>query len=306
MDQQTNNEYGIKVEMFISDPKYLGTISEEEAKELDASLFSYTYGDEALGYKLTLHWAVNTHEDTIVLARYTYDGVRSGIAVNYMLALICVNKNMPGVDSITYQALERLLRDNPKIEALPSSESYAITFAIDAAKLAVKKYIRASLTHEEETIPCKDSPMSIASIKESIALHNIETLEALADYTKAGSSDASSKEYLLALIEAQQKSLAEQQEAENALSDTPFKELTTGYRILAVETAIDNTVRQFLHMDGGDIDILNVTEEDDMFVVYISYLGACSDCSSSGTGTLSAIQNALRDKLDPNIHVVAI
>jgi NifU-like protein len=306
MDQETNNEYGIKVAMFISEPKYLGTISEEEAKELDASLFSYTYGDEALGYKLTLHWAINTHEDTIVLARYTYDGVPSGIAVNHMLALICANKNMPAVDGITYQALERLLRDNPKIEALPSSESYAITFAIDAAKLAVKKYIRASLTHEEETIPCKDSPMSIASIKESIALHNIETLEALADYTKAGSSDASSKEYLLALIEAQQKSLAEQQEAENALSDVPFRELSTGYRIMAVETAIDNTVRQFLIMDGGDIDILNVKEEGDMFVVYISYLGACSDCSSSGTGTLSAIQNALRDKLDPNIHVVSI
>ncbi len=283
MDQETNNEYGIKVAMFISEPKYLGTISEEEAEELGASLFSYTYGDESLGYKLTLHWAVNTHEDTIVLARYTYDGVPSGIAVNHMLALLCANKNMPAVDSITYKALEHLLRDNPKIEALPSSESYAITFAIDAAKLAVKKYIRASLTHEEETIPCKDSPMSIASIKESIALHNIETLEALADYTKSGSSDASSKEYLLALIEAQQKSLAEQQEAEDALSDVPFRELSTGYQIMAVETAIDNTVRQFLIMDGGDIDILNVKEEGDMFVVYISYLGACSDCSSSGT-----------------------
>ena len=33
MDQETNNEYGIKVEMFISDPKYAGTISDEEAKE---------------------------------------------------------------------------------------------------------------------------------------------------------------------------------------------------------------------------------------------------------------------------------
>lgn len=306
MDQETNNEYGIKVAMFISEPKYLGTISEEEAEELGASLFSYTYGDEALGYKLTLHWAINTHEDTIVLARYTYDGVPSGIAVNHMLALLCANKNMPAVDGITYKALEHLLRDNPKIEALPSSERYAITFALDAAKLAVKKYIRASLTHEEETIPCKDSPMSIASIKESIALHNIETLEALADYTKAGSSDASSKEYLLALIEAQQKSLAEQQEAEDALSDVPFRELSTGYQIMAVETAIDNTVRQFLIMDGGDIDILNVKEEGEMYVVYISYLGACSDCSSSGTGTLSAIQNALRDKLDPNIHVVSI
>ncbi len=306
MDEQTNNEYGIKVAMFISDPKYVGTISEEEAKELGASLFSYTYGDEALGYRVTLHWAVNTHEDTIVLARYTYDGIPSGIAVNHMLALLCANKNMPAVESITYQALERLLRDNPKIEALPSSERYAITFALDAAKLAVKEYIHAPLNHDEKTIPCKDSPMSTASIKESIALHNIETLESLADYTKAGSSDASCKENLLALIEAHQKALAEQQEAENALSNKPFKELSTGEKIIAVDIAIDNTVRQFLHSDGGDIDIVNVKEEGDMFVVYISYLGACSDCSSSGTGTLYAIQNALRDKLDPNIHVVAI
>ncbi|MBT8348660.1 MAG: hypothetical protein HKP62_04345 [Sulfurovum sp.] len=306
MDQETHNEYGIKVEMFISDPKYVGTISDEEAKELDASIFSYTYGDESLGYKLTLHWAINTHEDTIVLARYTYDGIRSGIAVNHMLALICANKNMTDVENINYQGLERLLRDNPKIEALPSAENYAITFALDAAKLAVNKYIHRSLTHEEETIPCKDSPMSLASIKETIALHNIETLESLADYTKAGSSDTDCKEALLALIESQQKTLAEQQEAENALADKPFKELTTGEKVIAVDIAIDNTVRQFLHSDGGDIDIINVKEENDMFVVYISYLGACSDCSSSGTGTLYAIQNALRDKLDPNIHVIAI
>ena len=101
MDQQTNSEYGIKVAMFISDPKYVGTISQDEADELNASLFSYTYGDEALGYKLTLNWAINTHEDTIVLARYTFEGVASGIAVNHMLALLCTNKNMPEVDGIT-------------------------------------------------------------------------------------------------------------------------------------------------------------------------------------------------------------
>jgi NifU-like protein len=306
MDQQTNNEYGIKVAMFINEPKYLGTISEEEAEELGASLFSYTYGDEALGYKLTIHWAVNTHEDTIVLARYTYDGVASGIAVNHILSLICTNKNMPQINDITYKALERLLRDNPNIEALPSSERYAITFALDAVKLAVKEYIHAPLNHEEKTIPCKDSPMSIASIKESIEQHNIETLEALGEYTKAGSSDTGCKEDLLALIEAHQKVLAEQKEAEDALADVPFRELSTGYQIMAVETAIDNTVRQFLIMDGGDIDVLNVKENGEIFEVYISYLGACSDCSSSGTGTLQAIQNALRDKLDPNIYVIAI
>ncbi len=306
MDQEINDEYGIKVAMFINEPKYLGTISEEEAEEMGASLFSYTYGDEALGYKLTLYWAVNTHEDTIVQARYTYDGIASGIAVNHMLALICTNKSIPQINDITYKALERLLRDNPTIEALPSSERYTITFAIDAAKLAVKEYIHAPLNHEEKTLPCKDSPMSIASIKESINLHNIDTLESLVEYTKAGSTDSGCKETLSAYIEAHQKLLAEEEEAEKALAAIPFRELSPEYRIMAVETAIDNTVRQFLIMDGGDIDVLNVKENGEIFEVYISYLGACSDCSSSGTGTLHAIQNALRDKLDPNIYVIAI
>lgn len=306
MDQQTNNEYGIKVAMFISEPKYMGTISEEEATELNASLFNFTYGDEALGYKLTLHWAVNTHEDTIVLARYTYEGIPSGIAVNHMLALLCTKKNMTEIDGISYQALEKLLRDNPKTEALPSSERFTITFALDAAKLAVRKYIGGALNHEEKTIPCKDSPMSISSIKESISLHNIDTLETLAGYTKAGLSDTSYNDDLLELIEAQQKKYTAEQEAEDALSEVPFKDLSPEHKVIAVDIAIDNTVRDFLVMDGGDIDIINVEEKGDAYIVYISYLGACSSCSSSGTGTLYAIQNALQDKLDPNIQVIPI
>ena len=148
--------------------------------------------------------------------------------------------------------------------------------------------------------------MSLSSLKETIALHNIETLDTLAEYTKAGSSDTSCTEILSSLIEAQKKSQAEHEEAESALSDVPFRDLSPEHRIIAVDIAIDNTVRDFLVMDGGDIDILSVKENGEIFEVYISYLGACSSCSSSGTGTLYAIQNALRDKLDPNIVVTAI
>ncbi len=306
MDQQSKNEYGIKIAMFIENPKYMGTISDEEAKELGADIFSYSYGSEALGYELTLHWAINTHEDTIVLARYSYTGVLLGIAVNHMLSILFSNKNMSEVDSITYVALERLLRDNPTVEALPASESYAVTFALDAAKLAVKEYIKSSLTYDEATIPCKDSPMSIDSIKKTIKTHNILTLESLVDYTRAGSTDESCEEVLLAYIEANKLVVEEEEEAKNALSAIPFKDLSTDHKIIAVETAIDSTVRQFLVMDGGDIDILNVKENGDMFDVYISYLGACSGCSSAGTGTLFAIENALKDKLDPNISVIPI
>jgi len=306
MDLDKKNEYGIKIAMFIENPKYMGTISEEEAKELGATVFSYTYGGKAFDYELTLHWAINTHEDTMVLARYEYEGVLSGIAVNHMMALIISNKTMAQIETLNYPALEKLLRDNPNIEALPIEESHTIIFAIDAAKLAVKSYIKKALNHEESTIPCKDSPMSIASIKDAITEQNIQNIETLTAFTKAGSSDDSCKKDLLSYIEDNKLIVKEQEEADKVLSAIPFKDLSPDHRVIAVETAIDNTVRQFLVMDGGDIDILSVKEKDDHYEVYISYLGACSSCESSGSGTLIAIENALKDKLDPNIRVIPI
>jgi len=306
MDLDKKNEYGIKVAMFIENPKYLGSISDEEAKELGATVSSFTYGSEAVGYALTLHWAMNTHEDTIKLARYSYEGVMSGIAVNHMLALISTNKTMPEMESLTYSALERLLRDNPNIEALPANENYAITFALDAVKLAVKAYIKASPNHEESTVPCEESPLSIASIKATIAAHNITTLNEAQNYTKISTSSADCEKNLLHLIEENKKSVEDQKEADDALNAIPFKDLSPDHRVIAVDTAIDNTVREFLVMDGGDIDVLSVKENGETYEVYISYLGACSSCSSSGTGTLFAIENALKDKLDPNIRVIPI
>jgi len=306
MDLDKKNDYGIKVAMFIENPKYMGTISDEEAKELGATVFSHTYGGKDYGYDLTLHWAIDTHEDTIKMAKYSYEGVMSGIAVNHMLSIISSNKTMVEMESLTYTALERLLRDNPTVEALPAEEAYAVSFALDAVKLTVKDYIKASLNHEESTIPCDESPMSIASIKASIAEHNIATLKEAENFTKISDSNEECVKNLMHLIDENKKTVAEQKEASDALDAIPFKELSAEHRVIAVDTAIDNTVRQFLVMDGGDIDILSVKENGDQYDVYISYIGACSSCSSSGTGTLFAIENALKDKLDPNIRVIPI
>ncbi len=306
MDTEKKNEYGIKVAMFIENPKYMGTISDEEAKELGATVFSYHYGGEAYGYDLTLHWAINTQEDTIKLARYSYEGVLSGIAVLHMLSIVSSNKTMAEMESLNFSALERLLRDNPNVEALPANEAYAITFALDAVKYAVKSYIKAPLNHEESTVPCKESPLSIASIKETIATHNIETLKEAENFMKISDEDEECVKNLMHLIDENKKAVAERKEAEAALDAVPFKDLSPDHRVIAVDTAIDNTVRQFLVMDGGDIDVLSVKEKDGIYEVYISYLGACSSCSSSGTGTLFAIENALKDKLDPNIRVIPI
>jgi NifU-like protein len=307
MAQETTNQYGVKVSMFIDDPKYMGTISQEELDEKESTLFTYTYGDESVDYKLTFHWAVDKDDDHLVtIARYTYEGIPSGIAVNHMVSLLFTNKTMTEIDTINFQGLEKLLRDNPQIPALPAEENYAITFAVDAAKLAVKAYKNESLSDEAMSFPCKDTVMSLASIKENIRAFNIETLEEVAAYTKAGLSDTGCHNRLLELIEENKLYVEEQAKVDQAISGVPFEEMSPEHRVIAVDTAVEHSVRQFLVMDGGDIDILSVKENGDMFEVYISYLGACSSCDSSGTGTLFAIENALKEKLHPNIRVIPI
>jgi len=59
-------------------------------------------------------------------------------------------------------------------------------------------------------------------------------------------------------------------------------------------------------VDGGDIEILDVKENGKQIDIYVRYLGACSGCASSSTGTLFAIESALKEELDDQIRVLPI
>ena len=300
------SEYGIKVAMFIGDPKHAGIISKEEADALGATLFSYAYGSISIGEQITLYWAVNPEDDTIVMARYTYFGTPSLIAACDMLALLCKNKTVQEATTMTYQGLERFLRDNPSTPALPECEQYVITLAIDVVKQASKTYYKDALGREDLTHPCKDTPMSLTSIKETIALHHIETLKALTHYTKAGFKDTACHEALSELLVVHQKKLEVEKKSELELPDIAFWQMDAKQKIAAINKAIDKSIRQFLIMDGGDIEILDVKENGKQIDIYVRYLGACSGCASSSTGTLFAIENTLKEELDDQIRVLPI
>ncbi|HIC78560.1 MAG TPA: iron-sulfur cluster assembly scaffold protein NifU, partial [Sulfurovum sp.] len=56
----------------------------------------------------------------------------------------------------------------------------------------------------------------------------------------------------------------------------------------------------------GDMGILDIKENGEYLDIYITYLGACSGCSSADTGTLYAIENVLREKCAKNIRVIIV
>ena len=85
-----------------------------------------------------------------------------------------------------------------------------------------------------------------------------------------------------------------------------FENMSTVQKINAIDAIIDLKIREFLQRDNGDLDFIDIKEANGLTDVYISYVGACGSCESSG-GTLVSIQKILNGQLETNnIRVYAI
>lgn len=69
--------------------------------------------------------------------------------------------------------------------------------------------------------------------------------------------------------------------------------------MIKVNEAIEQ-LRPFLHADGGDMELVNITDEA---VVQVRLLGSCSDCSMSMMTLKAGLEDAVK-KIAPEIHSV--
>jgi len=72
-------------------------------------------------------------------------------------------------------------------------------------------------------------------------------------------------------------------------------------KVREIEALLDERIRPYLAGDGGWLEIIGF----DGKTLQIRYEGACGSCPSSLTGTLMAIENMIKDEIDPDIEVVA-
>ena len=73
-------------------------------------------------------------------------------------------------------------------------------------------------------------------------------------------------------------------------------------RLMRINEILDERIRPALASDGGWLEVLSLKEN----TLTIRYQGACGSCPSSLTGTLMAIENMIRQDIDPDIEVVAV
>ena len=69
----------------------------------------------------------------------------------------------------------------------------------------------------------------------------------------------------------------------------------------SINALLDERIRPYLAGDGGWLEIVELADKK----LKIRYEGACGSCPSSLTGTLSAIENMIKEEIDPEIEVIA-
>ena len=73
-------------------------------------------------------------------------------------------------------------------------------------------------------------------------------------------------------------------------------------KLSQINELLDERIRPYLAGDGGWLEVIELADHQ----LSIRYEGACGSCPSSLTGTLMAIENMIREEIDPEISVVAV
>ncbi|MDH5464247.1 MAG: iron-sulfur cluster assembly scaffold protein [Thiovulaceae bacterium] len=310
--------YSNKVTELMNNPKNQGEITEEQAQANGNKLIVADFGAESCGDAVRLYWEVDPDNDKIVDSKFRSFGCGTAIASSDMMVDLCRGKTVQEAVKITNIDVEMALRDDPETPAVPGQKMHCSVMAYDVIKKAAGLYLGVDeATFEEEIIVCECARVSLSTLQEVIKLNDLKTIAEVTDYTKAGGFCKScikpggheEREYYLEDILKDTRAQMELDTVGAAAAaglSGDFEKMTLVQKIKAIDAVVDENVRQFLIMDGGNMEVIDVKDNDENIDVYIRYLGACSSCSSSTTGTLYAIEAALKEKLSDKIRVLPI
>lgn len=299
----------------MNNPKYFGEITEEEAKKAGAKLIVAEWGAESCGDAVRLYWLIDTSNDMIKDARFKTFGCGTAIASSDVMAELCIGKSVDEALTITNIDVEKAMRDSDDVMSIPPQKMHCSVMAYDVIKKAASIYKGVDMNDlEEEEIVCECARVSLGTIKEVIRINDLKTVEEVTEYTKAGAFCGScirpggheNRKYYLEDILRDTRAEMEKEKIHEKVMTEEFGNMSLIRKYKKIESVIEDDIKPILHRDGGDIEIIDIDEKDDILQVYIKYLGGCATCAAAGTGTLSMIQMTLKEKMQHDIKVIMV
>ena len=180
-------QYSAKVGERMNHPRHRGEITEEQAKAMGARLVVADWGAEACGDAVRLYWAVDPKTERILDAKFKSFGCGTAIASSDLMAELAIGKTVDEAMKITNLAVERSLRDDPGLPAIPPQKMHCSVMAYDVIKKAASLFKGVDLASlSEEDIVCECARVSKRTIEEVIRVNDLKTVEEITQYTNAG------------------------------------------------------------------------------------------------------------------------
>jgi NifU-like protein len=308
-------QYSRKVNERMTNPRYLGEITEEEAKAMGARLVVADWGAEVCGDAIRLYWAVDPETDRIIAARYKTFGCGTAIASSDVMAELCIGKTVDEAVKITNLDVERALRDDPDKAAIPPQKMHCSVMAYDVIKKAASIYKNIDMSAiEDEEIVCECARVTLRTIKDVIRINDLKTVEDITHYTKAGAFCKSCirpgghepRKYYLVDILREVREEMERERLKEKVEVKEFRQMNLIQKHRVLEKVLDEKVRPALLRDGGNLEVVDMKENGAEVEVYIHYLGSCDGCPSGIAGTQMYIEEVLRSELDEKIRVIVV
>ena len=308
-------QYSRKVSERMNNPVHRGEIAESEAKALGARLVIVDWGAEACGDAVRLFWAIDPKTNRILDARFKSFGCGTAIASSDMMAELTIGKTVDEAVKITNIDVEKALRDDESIPAIPPQKMHCSVMAYDVIKKAAATYKGVDMASlDDQEIVCSCARVSLGTIRDVIRINDLKKVEEITQFTKAGAFCKSCirpgghekrNRYLVDILRETRDEIEREKRQPRAEAGR-FRSLTIVQKLKEVEKKLDLNVRPMLAADGGNVEVVDIRDADGTVDIFIRYFGACRGCAASRTGTLYVIEEQLKKEVDESIRVIIV
>ncbi|MCL2892061.1 Fe-S cluster assembly protein NifU [Brenneria tiliae] len=244
-------------------------------------------GSLSCGDALRLMLRVDPASEVIQEAGFQTFGCGSAIASSSALTELIIGKTLEAAARVTNRDIADYL------DGLPPEKMHCSVMGQEALRVAIANYRGETLDeeHEEGALICKCFAVDEGQIKRAVLTNGLTTLEEVIHYTKAGGGCAACHEKIEQALSA----------ILDAAGDNPpaaaVQEKSERWR--TVEEIVAG-LRPHIQMDGGDITLIRVTDDE----VRVALSGSCNGCMMTDM-TLGWLQQKLLERLGYFIRVVA-
>ena len=287
-------EYSDKVREHFFNPRNSGPL--EEANGIG------DVGSIQCGDALRLMLKVEPETEIIQDAHFQTFGCGSAIASSSALTEIVKGMTLDEALKVSNQNIADYL------DGLPPEKMHCSVMGREALQAAIANYRGEEWSddHEEGALICKCFAVDAVMIEDVVKANNLNTVEEVTFYTKAGGGCAACHEgieEILAKVMGERAGPGEVSPPP-ACPETPDAprppavKLTLVQKIKKIEEVLES-VRPMLQRDHGDVELADVQGKK----IYVHLKGACSGCMMEAA-TLGGIQQKMIETLGELVQVL--